>query len=200
MFSIVASGVVLKGESASVPARKGDDMKRLIKLPTVIAVTLTAMAVFALPAEANTKVTTVIHDDETWVESGMCPFDITFHQFGTFKAAEYFDNDGFHYKTIVTVGHGGPFTITFTAKGTTLTMQNQAAPVVITFNADGSRDTETQYGPIFKFTLPGSGVVLLDAGRLTFEFDGDGNVVSVSVAGPHQALDGDFDAFCAAFG
>ncbi len=175
-------------------------MKRPIKLSAMIAVTLMGMAVFAHPATANTKVTTVIHDDETFVESGMCPFDITFHEFGSFKGAEYFDNKGFNYKTIVTVGHGGPFTITVTAKGTTLTMQNQAAPVVITFNPDGSRHTETQLGPIFKFTVPGSGVVLLDAGRLRFEFDGDGNVVSVSVAGPHQALDGDFDAFCAAFG
>jgi hypothetical protein len=171
-------------------------MKRLIKLPAVIAVTLVGMAVFAQPATANTKVTTVIHDDETFVESGMCPFDITFHEFGTFKGAEYFDNKGFNYKTIVTVGHGGPFTITVTAKGTTLTMQNQAAPVVIMFNADGSRDTETVHGPVFKFTVPGSGVVLLEAGRLTF--DGDGNVVFR--AGPHQSLDGDFDAFCAAFG
>jgi hypothetical protein len=171
-------------------------MRRLIKLPAVIAVTLVGMAVFAQPAAANTKVTTVIHDDETFVESGICPFHITFHQFGTFKAAEYFDNNGFNYKTIITVGPGGQFTITVTAKGTTLTMQNQAAPVVITFNADGSRATETFHGPTFKFTLPGSGVVLLEAGRLMF--DGDGNVVFE--AGPHQLLDGDVDAFCAAFG
>jgi hypothetical protein len=78
-------------------------------------------------------------------------------------------------------------------------MQNQSASVVITFNADGSRDTETVHGPVFKFTLPGSGDVLLEAGRLTFEFDGGGNAV-VFEAGPRQLLDGDVDAFCAAFG
>lgn len=86
--------------------------------------------------------------------------------------------------TIETVGPGAPFTITETANGTTLTMQNQAFQVVITYNADGSANTTTFHGPVFIFTVPGGGAVLLDVGRVTF--DSDGNVVFE--AGPHQQL------------
>ena len=52
--------------------------------------------------------------------------------------------------------------MTETAKGTTLTMQNQSFQVVVTYNADGSPNTTTINGPVNKFTLPGGGVVSLD--------------------------------------
>ncbi len=170
-------------------------MSRVIKVAAVIAVTLTGMALWAQPAAANTKVTTIFHFDDTFVDSQLsqtCGFDITAHFLGPVKVADYYDNSGFHYKSIVTVGAGGPLTFTFTAKGTTLTMQNQAFQQVITFNADGSVHTVTDSGPIAKFTLPGGGVVLLTTGRQIF--DGDGSVVFS--AGPGGVL----TAFCAAFG
>ena len=173
-------------------------MCRVIKLAALIAVTLTGMALWAQPAAANTKVTTIFHFDDTFVDSQLsqtCGFDITAHFLGPVKVADYYDNSGFHYKSIVTVGAGGPLTFTYTANGTTLTMQNQAFQQVITFNADGSVNTVTDNGPIAKFTVPGSGVVFLVTGKITF--DGGGNLVFV--AGPHP-LNENFDAFCAAFG
>jgi hypothetical protein len=50
-------------------------------------------------------------------------------------------------------------------------------------------------GMRFRVAFPGLGVVLLDAGRIVF--DADGNVVFE--AGPHQVFNEDFTEFCAAF-
>jgi hypothetical protein len=52
----------------------------------------------------------------------------------------------------------------------------------------------TSVGLSYRVTVPGEGVVLLQAGRL--EFDEAGNVVFV--AGPHQVLEEDFDKPCEA--
>jgi hypothetical protein len=52
----------------------------------------------------------------------------------------------------------------------------------------------TSMGLSYHVTVPGEGLVLLQAGRL--EFDEAGNVVFV--AGPHQVLEEDFDKLCAA--
>jgi hypothetical protein len=149
-------------------------MSRVIKIAAVIAVTLTGSALWAQPAAANTKVTTVFQLDDTFVDSQTCGFDITGHFLGPVKVADYYDNSGVRYKSIVTVGAGAPLRFTLTAKGITLTMQNQAFMQVFTWNADGSVNTVTNNGPIFKFTVPGSGVVLLETGKIAF--DGDGNV------------------------
>jgi hypothetical protein len=159
----------------------------------LLLVILAAMA-SAQTASANTQVVrTVFHVDETGVDSSICGFDITSHIFGAFTEKDYYDNTGFLYKTIFTVGPG-PFTITLTANGVTLTQQNEAFSDTFIYNRDGSVKTETANGPFNKYTAPGSGIVSLDTGHIIT--DGDGNVLFV--AGPRQ--NGDFAAFCAAFG
>jgi hypothetical protein len=170
-------------------------MRKLTKLPVVVIVTLAAMGLWAQPAAANMQVRTVIHVDETATDSQTCGFDITYHFFGNFTATDFYDNSGFLYKTISTVGPG-PFTVTATANGITLTQQNSSFSETITYNADGSPNTITDKGPFNKFTVPGGGVVLLDTGRIVF--DSEFNILFL--AGPHQAANGEFDAFCAAFG
>jgi hypothetical protein len=52
----------------------------------------------------------------------------------------------------------------------------------------------TSSGVSYRVTVPGEGVVLLEAGRL--EFDEAGNLVFV--AGPHQVLRGDTEKLCEA--
>jgi hypothetical protein len=170
-------------------------MRPVTRLTVALTVSLAGIALWAQPAAANSVVTQVIHVDDTFVDSGTCGFDITVHDFGTFRQADYYDNSGFLYKTLLTAG-GGAFTITETANGTTLTMQNQSYLFTIYYNADGSQSTATLSGPVFKFTAPGGGVVLLDTGTVTF--DSEDNIVFEG--GPHQDLNGDVDAFCAAFG
>ncbi len=107
---------------------------------------------------------------------------ITFHFFGPFTVRDFYENTGFLYKTIIRVGPGGPFTVTATAKGTTLTQQNSSFVENITYNSDGSVKTRTDNGPYNKFTAPRSGIVWLDTGRIVV--DGDFNVLFV--AGPRQ--------------
>jgi hypothetical protein len=148
-------------------------------------------------AAANAPVRSVIRVDETDVDRSVCTFRVTFRLHGSFKNVDYYDNDGFLYRTIDTVGGGEPFTVTAAAKGTTLTMQNEAFSVVLTYNDDGSVVTYTQRGLFDKFTTPHGGIVLLDTGIVRFEEPGEAILFA---GGPHQAVDGDFDAFCAAFG
>ena len=49
-------------------------------------------------------------------------------------------------------------------------------------------------GIIFRITVPGAGVVLLDVGRFVFTFDDQ----LVFIAGQHQFLAGDLEGLCAA--
>jgi hypothetical protein len=147
----------------------------------------------AQTASANTQTRTVSHIDQTYVDHSLCSFGITFHYVGSFTETDFYDNTGFLYKSIFTVGPG-PLRGTATAKGTTLIDQNESFSDTLTYNPDGSVKTETANGPFNKFTAPGSGIVWLDTGHIVV--DGDGNVLFV--AGPRQ--NGDFTAFCAAFG
>jgi hypothetical protein len=185
---------VYRGHLGSLLAWEGIAVRILTRLTLTATTILLALALWAQPAGANTPVRTVIHVDETGVDTEICGFDITFHFFGRFTVTDFSDNTGFVYKTIVTVGPGGPFIVTATAKGTTLTQQNSSFDEIITYNADGSVNTRTDNGPYNKFTAPGGGIVWLDTGRIVL--DGDFNILFE--AGPRQH--GEFDAFCAAFG
>jgi hypothetical protein len=139
----------------------------------------------------------VFHVHETYIESGTCSFDIRVHLDGSFKVVNYYDDTGFLYKTIATPGGGGPFTVTNTAHGTTLTQKAEAFSEMVTYNHDGTW-TYTRRGPVAKYTVPGSGIVFLDTGTGTWS-EPDENLLFLS-GGAHQAINGDFDEFCAAFG
>lgn len=169
-------------------------MKLLSRLAAVALLAATAAVLCAPPAAANTVTTQVVHLHFHFVDKRSCPFDITVRESGTFRSADFYDNNGDLYKTLLTAGVG-KLTITETAKGTTLTMQNQTYLVFVDYR-DGSRGSFTLAGPVFIFTSPGDGAVLLEVGRISF--DRHGNITFE--AGKHQQTDGDFDAFCAAFG
>jgi hypothetical protein len=156
-------------------------------------------AMFAQPATASAHTEkNVYHVDFTYVERGICDFGIRTHLLGSFKSVDHYDASGFLYKTISTVGGGSPFTITATAHGVTLTMRNEAYSTVVTYRRDGSVATYTQRGLFNKWTVPGEGVVLLDTGTATWS-EPDEDLLFIS-GGPHEAIDGDFERYCAAFG
>jgi hypothetical protein len=62
------------------------------------------------------------------------------------------------------------------------------------YTIDLVEGTRTDMGIYWHITVPGAGAVFLDIGRVVFQ--GRGNIIFE--AGPHQELDGDFDALCAA--
>lgn len=165
---------------------------RRVWLPLVVVVMLAATT-SAQTASANTQVTTAFQIDDIAVESGLCGFDVTFRFVGSVTSTDYYDNSGFLYKTI-DKGRPGPFRVTVTANGTTLTQQNSSFTEVLTYHADGSVRTRTLTGGYNKFTAPGRGIVWLDTGRIVL--DGDFNILFE--AGPHQ--NDDFSALCAALG
>ncbi len=172
-------------------------MSRVTKLLILVMTSMCGLALFVQPAAANTQVKTFNYVDFTYVETEVCPFHLWAHLEGSYKSVDFYDNSGFLYKTINTVGGGGPFTVTNTAHGTTLTQQNEAFSEVITYNRDGSARTYTRRGQYARFTVPGGGIVLLDTGiAMWSEPDED----LLFAGGPHQAVNGDFEAFCAAFG
>lgn len=171
-------------------------MKRLLGATWVTAAVLAGCLAAAGPASANTKTMSILHIDSRYVDRRTCDFPIRVHEFGPFKISDYYDGGGTLLKEILTAGAGGPFIFADTANGTTLTMQMQSAPIVTTYNADGSIRTQAINGLEWKFTAPGGGIVLLDTGRLVL--DGDGNVIFE--VGPHQRQNGDVTRFCASFG
>lgn len=166
-----------------------------IRLASGVIALLATIALSAQPAAANTTERTMFQVDDKAVDRDSCGFRLRFTFSGWVTATDYFDNSGFHYKTILK-GRPGPFTVTVTAKGTTLTQHNTSYSTQIIYNPDGSPKTITDNGPFNKFTVPGGGVVLLDTGHIVFDSEFD----IVFESGPRQATHGDFDAFCAAFG
>jgi hypothetical protein len=172
-------------------------MSRVTKLLILAMTSMFGFALSAQPAAANTQVKSTNHVNFTYVESEICPFDLRVHLEGFYKSVDYHNNSGFLYKTINTVGGGGPFTVTYTAHGTTLTQQNEAFSEVITYNRDGSARTYTRRGQYARFTVPGGGIVLLDTGIAMWSEPVEDLLFA---GGPHQAVNGDFEAFCAAFG
>jgi hypothetical protein len=70
----------------------------------------------------------------------------------------------------------------------------EASPLIIDWNPDGTFQSLANMGLTFNVTIPGSGTVLLDVGRIVIE---RGHGITF-VAGAHQELFGDTAAFCAA--
>jgi|1185.fasta_scaffold177724_2 hypothetical protein len=153
-------------------------------------------ALVAAPASASPPQKSTFEVHAAYTDTFECSFPLRVHLDGTFKNIDY-ERNGVLYKSISTPGGGGPFTVTYTAKGTTLRQQSEAYSVVLTYNPDGSVRTYTQRGPFDRFTVPGSGVVLLDAGITVFSEPDETLLFS---GGHHQGVEGDFTAFCAAFG
>jgi len=171
-------------------------MLRIAKRIVPVAIMVVGIAAVVSPAAANTVTRSVNHVNFRYTESSVCAFDLSVHLSGSFKVVDYYDNTGFLYKELATPGGGGPFIVSYSAKGTTLS-HNENFSTVLVFDPDGTA-TYTQRGPYDVYTAPGLGIVLHDTGTATWT-EPDETLLFIS-GGPHQAIDGDFDAFCAAFG
>jgi hypothetical protein len=153
----------------------------LIVLPLAFAVT-------ALGAPPTNEVTVIV--DAVTVDTEICAdfgFAVEFVETGTFKVRTFYDREGNIVKTILS-NFNVRYISTASANGKTLSTNY---PLVFITRGDA----DIRVGLRNAYHVPGAGVVLLDAGRLIFDANGD----VVFEAGQHELLNGSVDAFCGYF-
>jgi len=158
-------------------------MRRLM-LSSVLL--LFAFAAPALAVPPTTEVTVFVPGDVTSVNTELCGFPITFDESGSFKVKTFYDAEGNPVRTILT-NFNDRYTATATANGKTLSTNYPLAVI------EYGEDLRLELGLRNAYTVPGTGVVLLDAGRVVIDL-ATGDVLFE--AGQHQFLEGDADAFC----
>jgi hypothetical protein len=152
-----------------------------------------ASAALLLPAIAlattPTRDTEVI--DETFVlaagtEGNPCPFDLTYHNQGTFHFTTYYDASGNPVRVFARSSPGG-FLETYSANGKEISARSTAVA-----HLDLATNTLVGTGNQRHFIVPGVGIVYAQAGRFVIAFP-DGGIVSVSGLDVPQGAE-----FCAA--
>jgi hypothetical protein len=161
--------------------------KRLLALALIVLPLAFAAAPLAAPP---TNEVTVIVDAVT-VDTKICAdfgFAVEFVENGTFKTRTFYDREGNIVKTILS-NSNVRYTSTASANGKTLSTNY---PLVFITRGD---DADIRVGLRNAYHVPRAGVVLLDAGRLVFDANGD----VVFESGQHDLLNGSVDAFCGYF-
>jgi hypothetical protein len=157
---------------------------------------LALFVAFCVPLVAASSATAVppqvtIIQFEPFTDTTLCGFPIEVAFQGDVRVTVFFDQNGNPVREIDTFAN---FLVTFTHGTKTLTTKGPAHGIT-TFDAEGNIVSIEFDGMSANVTLPGQGHVLLDAGRLVF--DADGNIVAEN--GPHQVFGtGDAPQFCAA--
>jgi hypothetical protein len=147
-----------------------------------------SLAVIASAAAAPPEKIVIedIHIEQ--VDGTSCEFPFLEVFDGRVTITTFFDNEG----NPVRIEFHLPFhgTLTNEATGETVSVDQ-----VLQLSVDLDESTESDVGLRFRVVFPGLGVVLLDAGKVVF--DANGNVAFET--GPHQIVNEDFAEFCAAF-
>jgi hypothetical protein len=164
-----------------------------IRRISFLTLVLLALMAVAVPAAAVSPTTETFEYVDEFVDEESCDFPVEVSFVGGGTERTFYNEDGTVKKVIVSLSDEGTFTNPET--GASVSGDN-AWTVVIDFE-DGEPTTESYFGLVFHFNVPGGGIVLIDAGRVVFDV-ATGEVIVVS--GPHQALEGDFSALCAALG
>jgi hypothetical protein len=166
-------------------------MSRRLLLTFSLPALLSAACFFAAPALAVPPTTEeVTIEDFSFVDTELCGFPVTFTENGTFKVTTFYDDQGNPVESILS-NSNVRYTSSATANGKTLVTNYPL--VIITSFEDGTR---LELGLRNAYSVPGEGVVLLDAGRIVID------LVTGEVqfeAGQHQFLEGDAEAFCSFF-
>ena len=125
-------------------------------------------------------------------ESSLCGFDIAAASSGTAKFQVFFDEAGEPSRIHIHAMATG----TVSANGITLNSRGSLNQFL-----DFEDSTAIEVGLVFKNAGPGTGVALMDRGRLVWSVDPDtGDVLFPPIfeAGPHPQLHGDVSGLCAA--
>lgn len=159
-----------------------------------VAASIGAALLFASPAAALTKKTTILNADFAFVfQAGeLCSFPVAAEQGpDLIKIDDFYDN-GTLVKEIIT-NYGGPFYLTLSANGVSLKSVETFSDVIL-FNPDGSIQSVSDSGINWVFTLPHQGAVSLQVGRIIL----DSNFNPIFTAGPGFASPPATTALCAA--
>jgi hypothetical protein len=155
-----AAAVALGCADAAPPLAPGDDLA---------------------PAFSNGRPTFVVFPlDLAFVDDGMCAFPVDVGIAAVLRIkSQYQPRTGLLREMEILQ----QFTVTLTANGRSASSRN-AGVNIIDYDAAGNPTTATVLGLSAAFTVPGHGVVLLDAGRIVF----DGGLAGAPVLerGPHQ--------------
>jgi hypothetical protein len=105
-----------------------------------------------------------------------------------YRVAVFYDKDGSPVRVQVQIRYDG--TLTHSVTGETW-----RDPQYAMLQSDLLKGTDTFVGLIYTITVPGSGLVYIDAGRITFSEAG-----VIFEAGPHQSLNGSEQLLCEVLG
>jgi hypothetical protein len=106
----------------------------------------------------------------------------------TFTAKEFYDKNGELIMVVEQIRGTDTFYSPETGKEFTSRFQN-------TEHIDATAQTDAVTGVIARLTVPGSGAVLLDVGRIVTNLETDEVTFQ---AGPHQLVEGDLAGLCEA--
>lgn len=165
-------------------------MARRTALVLTLGLLLAALAAPAPAGAVAPDATTFDFYDVIESEAGdACPdFAVRGAFEGSITQRDFYDRSGNLVKTIM---HGSD-TVTVTNLSNGNSFAGHDAWTVI---LDWRAMTETVLGLYVHVNVPGAGVVLMDAGRLSFDY----TTFELTVNGPHDlTAEGDFDALCAA--
>lgn len=160
-----------------------------------VLVTSTALVTAgAGSAGAVPPTSTIIDVSSSFTNNFDCSFNLQEQITGSVKDTQYFDQSGTIVKEILTAQYRGPVTVTWTNPVSGVMVSSHEADPLTIYYWEGHFASVSSRGLTFHVSIPGSGTVLLDVGRvvvtkgqgITFEF------------GQHQELNGDTAAFCAA--
>src|SRR4051794_8966947 len=147
-------------------------MHAALRLTLVAAVIALASAT---AASAAPPVRSTIVLDETFVfpvgDPNPCPFEVTYHNEGTFFVSSFVDSDG---NVVRELDRGAYFLESYSANGNVISSKS---PAMIHF--DPAADIVIGTGNQRHFVAPGLGIVYAQAGRFVIDFS-TGETLSVS--------------------
>jgi hypothetical protein len=167
-------------------------MRRLSYLVVLVLATMLGLPANAVAAQPEIiRLPIEEHFPVVEPESSVCGFPISWDYSGQLTIQVFFDADGKPTGVHVLGVTSGELS----ANGITLRTQQANNR-----HYDLVQNTVVETGIVFKYLLPGTGVVLMDRGRLVWNIDPEaGEMVGDPIfeAGPHPSLHGDFGELCA---
>ena len=138
----------------------------------------TLLCLASLPALAGGHPPTIESFDDVQTPQPMAncgDFRIIVEGIGSNRLTTHFDRDGAPVRVVFHGIYNGSMTNSVSGK---VLMDS---PSVVSTTIDLVAGTRTTVGAVWTVTVPGEGVILVEAGRLVF----DGNGPPVFIAGPH---------------